>query len=185
VGEEYALTGARLRVDPARSRAVGEALKDVPVVAAVNFKARAVISFRETLAQSQRIFGTVLILFAGAITFGVVYNTARISLAERARELTTLSVLGFSAREVRRVLEGESLLLAVLALVPGLAAGAFFSWLLTRLYDTDLFRFPFVLHRVSILKAIGVVLFFTLLSNLLVRRRLRRLDMIEILKARE
>jgi putative ABC transport system permease protein len=185
VGEEYALTGARLQIDAERARDVGEALKEVPAVAAVDFKAKTVAAFRETLEKSQKIFGTVLILFAGAITFGVVYNTARISLAERARELGTLSVLGFSAAEVRRVLEGESLLLAALALPPGVGVGAFFSWLLTRLYDTDLFRFPFVLHGSSVAKCVAIVLLFTVLANLLVRRRLRRLDMIEILKARE
>jgi len=183
IGEEYALTGARLSVtDP---RALGEALKEIPAVAAVDFKAHTVASFRETLARSQHIFGTVLVLFAGAITFGVVYNTARISLAERGRELGTLAVLGFSDAEVRRVMEGESYLLAALALPPGLGAGALFCWLLTRVYDTELFRFPFVLHRSSILSAIAIVLLFTLLANLLVRRSLRRLDMVEILKARE
>lgn len=183
IGEEYALTGARLSV--AEPRAIGEALKEVPAVASVNFKARAIASFQATLEQSQHIFGTVLILFAGAITFGVVYNTARISLAERARELGTLSVLGFTAAEVRRVIEGESYLLAALALPPGLGLGAFFSWLLTRAFDTELFRFPFVLHRSSIAQTIAIILFFTLLANLLVRRSLRRLDMVEILKARE
>ncbi|MFI5402806.1 MAG: ABC transporter permease [Planctomycetota bacterium] len=183
IGEEYAMTGARLAV--ADARAIGEALKEVPAVASVNFKARAVASFQQSLEQSQHIFGTVLVLFAGAITFGVVYNTARISLAERARELGTLSVLGFTDAEVRRVIEGESYLLAALALPPGLGAGAFFSWLLTRAFDTELFRFPFVLHRASILHTVAIVLFFTLLANLLVRRRLRRLDMVEILKARE
>ncbi|HEX5136904.1 MAG TPA: ABC transporter permease [Planctomycetota bacterium] len=183
VGEEYALTGARLSVtDPRR---LGEALKEIPSVAAVDFKGHTVASFRETLARSQRIFGTVLILFAGAITFGVVYNTARISLAERARELGTLSVLGFTDTEVRRVLEGESWLLAALALLPGLGLGALFSWLLTRVYDTELFRFPFVLRRDSILQTVALVLLFTLLANLLVRRRLRTLDMVDILKARE
>ena len=183
VGEEYAVTGARLSVTDVR--AVGEALKEVPAIASVDFKARTVASFRETLARSQHIFGTVLVLFAGAITFGVVYNTARISLAERARELGTLSVLGFTGAEVRRVLEGESWLLAALALLPGLGVGALFSWLITRLYDTEMFRFPFVIHREMIAKTIGIVLLFTLLANLLVRYRLRRLDMVEILKARE
>lgn len=183
IGEEYALTGARLSVsDP---RAVGEALKEIPAVASVNFKARSVASFRDSLARSQHIFGTVLVLFAGAITFGVVYNTARISLAERGRELGTLAVMGFTDAEVRRVVEGESYLLAAVALPPGLGVGAFFSWLLTRLFDTELFRFPFILHRSSIAKTIGIVLLFTLLANLLVRRRLRRLDMVEIVKARE
>ncbi|MCK6461461.1 MAG: ABC transporter permease, partial [Planctomycetes bacterium] len=183
IGEEYALTGARLSVsDP---RAIGEALKEVPAVASVNFKARAIASFQASLEQSQHIFGTVLVLFAGAITFGVVYNTARISLAERARELGTLSVLGFTDAEVRRVIEGESYLLAATALPPGLGLGALFSWLLTRAFDTELFRFPFVLHRSSILQTVAIVLFFTILANLLVRRRLRRLDMVEILKARE
>ncbi|MHC4550321.1 MAG: ABC transporter permease [Planctomycetota bacterium] len=185
IGERSILTGARLAVDAEHATEVGRTLKEVPAVAAVSYKDRTVASFRETLAASQTIMGTVLILFAGIITFGVTYNTARISLAERARELGSMAVLGFTHREVRRVLEGENLILTALALAPGVGLGAFFGFLLSRLYDTDLFRFPFVIRIESVLWTVVIVLGFMLLANLLVRRRVRRLDIVEVLKARE
>jgi len=185
IDEEEVLTGARLSVDPLRSGDVGRALKEVPAVAAVSFKARTVQSFRDTVAQSQGILNTVLVLFAGIITFGVVYNTARIALSERARELGTLRVLGYSSREVERVLESENVLVTTLALLPGLALGVWFCHLLTTLYDTDLFRFPFVMRAESFFWTILIVFVFTGLANLLVRRKVRALDIIEVLKARE
>ena len=185
IGEENILTGARLAIDKDRSAEIGHALKNMPAVAAVSHKDRTVESFKATLAESQAIMGTVLILFAGIITFGVTYNTARISLAERARELASMRVLGFTTREVQGVLEGENLVLTCLALVPGIALGVLFGYLLSKLYDTDLFRFPFVVELASVLKTVLTVLIFTLLANLLVRRRVRRLDIVEVLKARE
>jgi putative ABC transport system permease protein len=185
IGEENILSGARLAIDKDRSNEIGRILKNMPAVAAVSHKDRTVESFKATLAESQNIMGTVLILFAGIITFGVTYNTARISLAERARELGSMRVLGFTDREVESVLEGENFVLTCLALVPGIALGVLFGYLLSKLYDTDLFRFPFVIEMASVLKTVLTVLIFTLLANLLVRRRVRRLDIVEVLKARE
>jgi putative ABC transport system permease protein len=185
IGEEDVLTGARLIVDPDHAEDLGAALKDQPTVASVSFKSQTVRNFRETIARSQDTSNTVLILFAGIIAFGVLYNAARISLSERERELGSLRVLGFNRREVGAVLAGENLLLAVLALIPGLGLGAFFAWLLTRLYETDLYRFPFVIHADSVLWTILVILFFAALANAAVIRRLNRMDVVEVLKARE
>jgi putative ABC transport system permease protein len=185
IDEENILSGARLKIDKDRSVDIGRTLKNMPSVAAVSHKDRTVESFKATLAESQSIMGTILILFAGIITFGVTYNTARISLAERARELGSMRVLGFTNREVQGVLEGENVLLTCIALVPGIALGILFGWLLARLYDTDLFRFPFVIEMASVLKTVLTVLVFTFLANLLVRRRVQKLDIVEVLKARE
>jgi len=185
MGGEEICNGALLRVDPLAAQRLGETLKRLPAVASVSVKTRTLESFRTTIAASQGILTTVLILFAGVITFGVLFNAARIALSERRRELGSLRVLGFTQQEVGAVLLGENLLLATLALLPGLALGALFAWLLTRLYDTDLYRFPFTLRPASMLYTAAVVFCFTFLANLLVRRKLRRLDMVEVLKARE
>ena len=185
IGEGSALTGVRLLVDPLRADDLGRELKEIPAVAAVGFKDQTVKVFRDTLEASQDIMLGVLLLFAGAIIFGVLYNTARISLAERHRELGALRVLGFTHREVAALLFGENLTLASVALVPGLAVGAFFSYAITKAYDTELFRFPFVLSPETIFSTVVVTLVFALLANLAVLRQLRRLDLVEVLKARE
>ncbi len=185
IQEEFVLTGARLLVDPARARELGRELKELPAVAAVDYKAQMLQIFRDTLAASQAAMNAIVILFAGIITFGVTYNTARISLSERSRELASMRVLGFTTREVSAVLSLENFLLSGAALVPGIGLGIGFIWLLTKLYETDLFRFPFIIRADSVAWTVVIVMGFTVLANLLLRRRTRELDLVEVLKARE
>jgi len=185
VGESMALNAVRLMVDRAQADAIGQELKQLPAVAAVSWKERSLESFRTTIGESQDISNTITILFAGVIAFGVVYNAARIALAERQRELGSLRVLGFSQREVASVLVGENLFLVALALLPGLALGVGFCWLLSYVYSTELFRFPFVVRASTMAGTVLVILFFAAVANVLVVRRLRRLDLVEVLKERE
>ncbi len=185
VDEEAVVTGARLSIDTDRSAELGRELKSLPAVAAVSFRTQTVQSFRDTVAASQDVMNTVLILFAGIITFGVIYNTARITLSERARELASMRLLGFTRQEVGSVLSSENLLLALGSLPFGIGLGAFFCWALAWAYETDLYRFPFVLRPETMLMTAVIVIGFTLLANMVVQRRVRRLDLIEVLKARE
>jgi len=185
VGEEHAMTGARLAVDANRRAVLGRELKEVPAVASVADKGRMVRMFRATIAKSQAIMNTVLVVFAGIIMFGVIYNTARISLSERARELASMRVLGFSRAEVGGILAIENVLLTLFALPFGLALGAWFAWLISVAYETDLFRFPFVVKPASVLWTVLLAALFTLVANLAVQRRVHRLDLIEALKERD
>lgn len=185
LGEGGVATGALLLVDADRAAEVGRALKTVPAVASVIFKAQVVESFRSTLAASQDIMLGVIRLFAGIIAFGVIYNASRIALAERERELGTLRMLGFRRREVAALLLGENLLLALLALPFGLGLGALFGAALVGAYASDLYRLPFAFEPATAIRASLLVLFFTLLAALAVRRRLFGLDLVETLKTRE
>ena len=124
-------------------------------------------------------------MFAGVITFGVIYNAARVSLAERERELASMRVLGLTRREVSSTLTTENILLAVLGLLPGIALGLALCYWLTDAYSSDLYRLPFVVRPMSVFLTAVVVLVFTVLVNVLIRRQLRGIDMVEALKARE
>ena len=185
IDERSILSGAVLSVDSDRLDTVGRTLKDMPAVASVTLTEASIKSFQETIAGSQNIIFGVLVLFAGVLTFGVMYNTARISLAERQRELGSMRVLGFTNAEVSSFLMGENMLLAVGALPLGLGLGAWLTWMLSRVYETDLYRFPFVLRPEAVLVTVAIVVSFGVVANLLVVWRLRRLDLVEVLKARE
>jgi putative ABC transport system permease protein len=185
IGEDDVIDGALLRVDPDRLDEVGGALKQVPAVSAVALRRDTLDSLERSIGESQAIMYGVLILFAGILAFGVTYNTARISLAERQRELGSMRVLGYSTREVAALLTGENLLLAGLGVVPGTALGVLFAWLLSRSFETDLYRWPFVMRPGTAVQAVVAVLAFALLANLLVVTRMRRMDLVEVLKARE
>jgi putative ABC transport system permease protein len=185
IGEEEVLTGALLLVDPAREAELGLALKRNPSVAAAVFQRQSIRNFRDTIARSQGIMRNVIRVLAGVLAFGVIYNASRIALAERERELASLRVIGFTRREVTAVVFGENLLLAVLSLPIGLALGGLFGWVLTRIYETDLFRIPMVFPPLSGFRAAVTVLLFALLAQLAVRRRIEGLDFVEILKTHE
>ena len=79
--------------------------------------------FRDTLAENINIIRSVYVLMAVIITFGVIYNSARINLSERARELASLRVLGFSKGEVSYILLGELALIVLIAIPPGWLIG--------------------------------------------------------------
>jgi putative ABC transport system permease protein len=154
-------------------------------VASIVSQERAIASFYETSARSMLTFTFVLSFFAGIIAFGVVYNSARIALSERDRELASLRVLGFTRGEVAYILLGELAVLTLLAIPFGFLLGALMSVGVVESLQTDLYQFPVVLGRGTFGLAATVVLTAPTLSALIIRRRLQRLDLIGVLKTRE
>ena len=125
------------------------------------------------------------LFFACVIAVGVVYNSARIALSERSRELATLRVVGFTRGEISTILLGELGLLTLVALPFGWLMGYGFAWGLTSLVDQEVFRFPLVVERSTYGVATSVVLVASTISGLLVRRSLAHLDRIAVLKSRD
>lgn len=185
MGDQPMVSLAYLQTDPLREAELYRELKDAPAVAGVTVEKAAVESFRETLAESMLLMTTFNILFAGMIAFGVVYNSARISLSERGRELASLRVLGFTRAEVSWILLGEFALLTVAALIPGFFIGYGLSWSMAVGFETELFRIPLAIERDTYGFAAAVVLSAALLTGLVVRRRIDRLDLVAVLKTRE
>jgi putative ABC transport system permease protein len=128
---------------------------------------------------------TVLTIFASVIAIGVVYNNARIALAERTWELASLRVLGFSRAEVSGLLLGEMAISIALALPLGMALGLGLVHLIAALLQTDQFHFPVVISAHTYAWAGICVVAAGLASALVVRRRIDRLDMVAALKTRE
>jgi putative ABC transport system permease protein len=179
------LSGAYLQVDELEADELYRRLKEVPAVAGVSRKAAAIESFNKVIKDTLGISIFFNVLFACIITVAVVYNTARISLSERSHELASLRVLGFTRAEISIVLLGELAILTFLALPVGLVLGYLLSLLMVTAFETELYRVPLVItSRVLAFSAI-TVLTSSAVSALLVRRRLDRLDLIEVLKTRE
>jgi putative ABC transport system permease protein len=127
----------------------------------------------------------IYLVFAIVVAFGVVYNNARISLAERARELATLRVIGFSRREVGGVLVTELVLLALIAVPLGLMLGTGFATAIIRAVNTETVRLPLVLTRSNYAFAVSVVTVASAICAFMVLRKLDRLDLVGALKAPE
>ncbi len=183
--EGHALSGAYLTVDAAREAKLYRELKDAPRVAGVVVREQEIRNFNETMNETLLFYTFVASVFSVIIAFGVVYNSARIALSERGRELASLRVLGFTRGEISYILLGELALLTLVALPLGMLAGRFLCWLIARNLQNDLYRVPLVLEPSTYAFAITVVLISAIVSGLVVRRRLDRLDLIGVLKTRE
>ena len=185
LGEQGALSGAYLAVDGNQTARLYRRLKSMPAVSGVVIRESVLKSFREILDRSIVVTTLINILFACIIAFGVVYNSARIALSERANELASLRVLGFTRREVAVILLGEQGVLTVLAIPLGFAMGVAICWLLVIRLSTELYRIPFVLSARTFGFAALVVAVTALASGFLVARRIHRLDLVAVLKTRE
>ena len=174
-----------LLVDEAEQAALFAELKETPKVAAVMVRRAAVDTFHETLARTLMIFVSFFVAFGCSLAFGVAYNTARIALSERGRELATLRVLGFSRWEISYILLGEVGLTVLVGLPLGCLTGLGLTWLITSAFVTELYRIPLVIEPATYGLAVVIVLLAAGISGLLVRRRLDRLDLIAVLKTRE
>lgn len=185
LGEGTWVSGARMRIDPRERGALYTRLKAMPGVASVLIKQVLIEGFEATIEESFMIALTTTLLLGGALVAAIVYNQARIALSERARELASLRVLGFTRREVAGLLFGEQALLVVSALPWGLGLGWLLTWWVMTQFETEVFRLPMVARSDTYLQAVSLVAAAALLSALLVRRRLDRLDLIAVLKTRE
>lgn len=185
LGEGPTITGAHLRVDPLQRDDLYAELKQMPGVAAVTSRDVLREGFAETIEKSFSIVLTMTLGLGALLVLAIVYNQARIALSERGRDLASLRVLGFTRREVARMLVGEQAVLVTAALPLGVLVGWTLVLLMMQRFATELFRLPVVMRADTYLIAIGVVIAAAALSALLVRRRLDRIDLISVLKTRE
>jgi len=185
LGEGDVMNGASFRVEAGRRQEFLRALKETPRVNWVAIKESMRANFRRTTAASINTFQVIYLVFATVVAFGVVYNNARISLAERARELATLRVIGFSRREVGGVLVTELVILALMAVPVGLVLGAGFATGIVNAVNTETVRLPVVLTLGNFSFAVLVVTVASTLSAVFVLRQLHRLNLVGVLKAPE
>jgi putative ABC transport system permease protein len=178
-------SGAYLRLDRDQLDAIYAEIKQMPAAASLALKETSLRLFRDTIQQNVFIMTTVYVVLSITIAFGVVYNSARIQLSERARELASLRVLGFTEAEVAAVLAVELAAIVALAQPLGWALGAGFSWLVVQGFQSDLFRVPFILERSAFGWSSVVVVVAAIVSGLIVIRRVYQLDLVRVLKTRE
>ncbi len=174
-----------LLVDRTEEPALFAELKDLPDVSAVTRKRAAIDTFNETLAKTLLVQVTFFIAFGCTLAFGVVYNSMRIALSERGREFATLRVLGFRRAEISYILIGEASLLIFVGLPLGCLAGYTLAWMITSEFGNELFRVPLVITSSTFGIAVLIGIVASVVSAMLVRRRLDRLDLIAVLKTRE
>lgn len=160
-------------------------LKELPAISAVMHRRAALDAFYDTLAKQILVYIFIFTGFACALGFGVTYNSARIALSERGRELATLRVLGFTRGEISYILLAEVTLLILAALPFGCLLGRGITLIIARAFDTELFRMPFAISNATYGLGLICALAATAASAALVRTRVANLDLIRVLKTRE
>ena len=183
--EGAVVTGVHIAIDERFEEELYGIIKNTPALTAIALRKASLVKFRETMAQNIVFMTGVYSILGIIIAFGVAYNSARIQLSERARELASLRVLGFTRAEVARILTTELAIVTIIAVPIGWILGRGFAWALIQGFESELYRVPLVIERSTYALSALIVIGAVIVSALIVRRRVNRLDLIEVLKTRE
>lgn len=183
--EAPAASGAYVAIDMNRLEEFFGAVKKLPIVQGVTMRIAALSEFRRIMDNSMVTAISFYILFAALIAVGVVYNSARISLSERARELASMRVLGFTKSEVAGVLLGELAVVTLISLPIGCLMGYGMAAGIVNQFATELFRLPFIIQPSTFGWAVLIVIVATVVTGAIVARRINNLDLVAVLKTRE
>jgi len=180
--EGRAISGTFLDINPIHEQAILNKMHESPRVANVEVTKNTIQSFYDTSAEFIFVFVSFMSILAGIITFGVVYNTVRITFSERSGELASLRVLGFTRGEVSFLLLGELALLTLIAVPSGFFIGHLLSWHMIQHIPQEIFRVPLIIEPSTYALSATVVIIAAILSGFLVRTKIDHLDMVAALK---
>jgi putative ABC transport system permease protein len=183
--EGKAISGAYLTADPKYLHKIYDTLNGMPRIAATENRKDELRNFRKTLSQQVLIYAFIIIILATTVASSVVYNSVRIALSERSRELASLRVLGFTRGEISYILLGELAVFTLAAIPLGFLIGRGLCAYIVTTIQTDLFRIPFVIEPSTYAFSATVVLVSAAVSGLIVRRKLDKLDLVAVLKTKE
>lgn len=184
-GEGAVVSAAEMYVEPSALSLLSRRFKDLPVIESVTMKSYTLASFLDKIAGLVFVTAGILTAFAVIIAVGVVYNSARIGLQERAWELASLRVLGFTRAEVSRILFGAFMVEIGIGIPLGLIFSQGIVGLIARFHSNESFQIPAVIGPRTYAVSAIVVLAAAAASALVVRRRIDRLDLVAVLKTRD
>lgn len=185
-GEEPAYTTLFVKAgeDEASRSALSDELLAIGGVKTVGFNDETIDSYR-TMLKSVDAVVVVLVVAAAALAFVVLYNLTNINITERQREIATLKVLGFNAREVNAYIYRETLLLSAIGALAGCVLGIFMEGFVVMTAEVDQVMFGREIHALSFVIAFVLTMLFSVLVTLFMRKKLSDIDMVESLKSVE
>lgn len=174
-----------IKLDPLYNATIYQKLKQNPAIVGINIVSVLRKIFKDIMAENLFKMVFINILFAGFICFGVVYNTARIALSERGRELASLRVLGLTRKEVAYLLFGELAGITLLSIPVGIFIGKKLVYGMATAMDSELFRIPAYIENNTFGYAVLIILISTMLSFYLVWRQVDAIDLVSAQKGAE
>ncbi len=138
-----------------------------------------------TMMESMNYIVFLIIVCAGSLAFIVLYNLTNINITERIREIATIKVLGFYARETADYVFRENLVLTAMGALVGLALGKWLHWFVMYNINIEMVSFKKIITPASYLLSLLFTFIFALLVNALMYFKLEKINMAESLKSIE
>ena len=127
----------------------------------------------------------VLIIFAGALAFVVLYNLTNINMEERIREIATIKVLGFYNKETAEYIYRENIILTILGAITGLVLGTILTRFVIVTVEVNNVMFGREIYFTTFLYATLFTFLFSALVNVFMYFKMKKIDMVESLKSIE
>lgn len=153
-------------------------------VQAVSFTDDIKDSFQNTIKSIDFIV-IVLIVSAGLLAFVVLYNLTNINITERQKEIATIKVLGFYDGEVSAYIYRETVLLTLIGTALGLLLGMGLHQFVIRTAEVDMVMFGRAVYWPSYVYSAVLTILFGMLVNLVMHHKLKKISMVESMKAPE
>ena len=172
------------RVGNAATDAVSEKLLGFDNVLYVNASQSLKDNFADSIKSIDGVI-FVLILSAGLLCMVVLYNLTNVNICERRKELATIRVLGFHPGEVSRYIFSETDALSFIGSAAGLFAGIWLHSFVVRTVEVDQVMFGRSIYPLSFVFALAISLLFTFIVDLIMRKQIRSVDMVEAMKSND
>ncbi len=179
------ITGALIQTDPGELDPLVSRLAEMPGVSAVTTTEALIDNFMEALSEFIDVMMTSQMIAAAVIAFGVIYNTASVSISEQERDLACLCSLGYGRGEVARIATNDIMPLGLTGIIAGSPLAYLGSIGLARALATDAFRMPMVVSPAHFFTAAAQALIFLLVARWISRRRVHRINIVRRLKTME
>jgi putative ABC transport system permease protein len=185
LNEGTVINAAHIRLtDPKFEKEVTDELKEILTVNTIQSKSEVVANTNKLLKSMNSM---ILFMLGGAsiLAVAVIYNITNINIFERRREIATLSVLGFTERELKSLVFHENFFLSSFGILIGMPLGRYLTGLVIATQSNDNVHLPTVLKPSSYFIAAIMIISFTAVANFLLTNKITSINMVESLKSAE
>lgn len=183
--EPIAANSIQLLVEPTRLNDLYAAVRQLPDISGISVRSQTKANIVNTLLRTMMFSLALTILFAGLIAFGSILNASLMEIADRTRDVATFRVLGYRAWQVAGIFFRENAVIFSAGILLGIPLGYVMVRLVSRVFDTELFRMPVILSGHITLLAMALAALFTGIAQVFVYTQIRQLNWLEGIKVKE
>lgn len=182
LGEEYAPSVIYVKTEQPSSFI--ENTKNYDFIISLKQKSELVASINDQMRAVNSI-SLVLMIFGGVLTLVVLYNLGILNFYERMRELATLKVLGFYDNEIKVLVLRENTIFTIIGIIIGIPLGMALTTFILSQSSRENMTFEPYIKWVTFIYAAGLTFTFSIIVNILLKRKLKDIDMLGALKSVE